>query len=495
LPAISVESKSDVQAEHESTPFAIGEVHRVVPSAPQQMEQRLSTDGQNVAFVRRAGASTSLAEQATRQTSLAGQATRQTSLAGQATRQTSLAGQATRQTSSTLVLRGLDGGIERELVTQPGIHGLAWSPDSKAVAYAQALPAQSCQIWVIDTRVGAHRKVGQCAFAERSQISWSANGAELYFQDQRALHRPTHIAAFNIETGATRVLTNPTTGSGDMLPTPSSDGKTLVFLREDAWLSGHVYLLDLNQGSLQRLTQSASDIYGIAWEPKGNGLLVSSNWGGDIGMWRIDVKPSDGSPMRRHDKQVSPTRRHGRQVRRLGGAGVNYGYLASSQSSGRLSFEVRQMRSNLVRLQGHGENTEFAPYVQVSAKADDPPMDRRSTLMSEFDAASLTRDADPDFDPVHEQLVFVSWRTGRPQLWVDPTSGNPRQLSSGSFDYLGGPRWSPDGAQIVAARSHNTQQDIVLFDVARARETQLTQDQALDFAPQWSSFLAIEKAI
>jgi Tol biopolymer transport system component/DNA-binding winged helix-turn-helix (wHTH) protein len=402
--------------------YAVGEVHRVVPSSSEQRTQRLSPDGQSLAFVREMGATLPV----------------------------------------SLVVRGLSGDFERELISKPGIHGLAWSPDGGAIAYAQALPEQSCQLWVLETRTGADRQVGACKHATDTLIAWSASGRELYFQDRQALHGPNHIAALSLDAGAVSILTTPSTGSGDMFPTPSSDGKTLAFLREDAWLSGHVYLLDLQTAELKQLTQSASDIYGIAWEPNQRGLLISSNWGGDIGLWRLSL---DGAALR------------------LGGAGVNYGFLASSRASARLSFEVQQKRSRMVLLQGEDSATSLASYTH-SANADIEEATELS--MPDLSPANGVRDADPDFDPIHNQLVFVSWRSGRPQLWLHQPGGNPRQLSSGAFDYLGGPRWSPDARQIVAARAQNAQQDLVLFDIAQSRETQLTQDAALDYAPQWS---------
>jgi Tol biopolymer transport system component/DNA-binding winged helix-turn-helix (wHTH) protein len=406
--------------------YAIGEVHRVVPGSNRQISQRLSPDGQSLIFVQEVGATL----------------------------------------PSTLLLRGLDTDFERELVTKAGIHSPAWSPDGTSIAYVQALPNQSCQLWVLQIRTGAEHKVGNCMHAGYSSVVWSANGNELYFQDKPAPHRPTHIAALNLNTGQVKALTTTQTGSGDIYPTPSSDGTTLAFLREDAWLSGHVYLLDLQQGGLRRLSQSASDIYGLAWEPEERGLLVSSNWGGDIGLWRMGLEQGD--------------------VRRIGGAGVNYGFLTSSRTTARLSFEVRQLRSSMVRLQGQGAETTWAPYAhvhQASATTLLPTTDLSSTGIP----ITAPRDSDPDFDPVHGQLVFVSWRSGRPQLWLHQSTGNPRQLTTNTSDYLGGPRWSPSAQHIVAARAQNAQQDLVLFDIAKGRETLLTQDPALDFAPQWNA--------
>jgi Tol biopolymer transport system component/DNA-binding winged helix-turn-helix (wHTH) protein len=405
--------------------YAVGEVHRVVPSSKVQRAQRLSPDGQSLAFVREMGTTLPV----------------------------------------SLVVRGLSGDIERELISKPGIHGLAWSPDGNAIAYAQALPEQSCQLWVVETRSGTERQVGACKHAADTLIAWSANGRELYFQDQQSLHGPSHIAALMLNTRSVSILTTPHIGSGDMFPTPSRDGKTLAFLREDAWLSGHVFLLDLHTSEQKQLTQSASDIYGIAWEPNGRGLLVSSNWGGDIGLWRLSL---DGA------------------AQRLGGAGVNYGFLASSRASARLSFEVQQKRSRMVLLQGQNSSTSLAPYAHAPSDTDDNSEATTDVSMPDLSPANAVRDADPDFDPIHNQLVFVSWRSGRPQLWLHQSSGAPRQLSSGAFDYLGGPRWSPDARQIVAARAQNAQQDLVLFDINQGREMQLTQDAALDYAPQWS---------
>jgi Tol biopolymer transport system component len=90
-------------------------------------------------------------------------------------------------------------------------------------------------------------------------------------------------------------------------------------------------------------------------------------------------------------------------------------------------------------------------------------------------------DLTPDWSPDGGQIVFISSRMGKPQVWImDSEGGSPRLLSNHTVPVPTGgwtsgrvaPRWSPDGELIAftAATERNEALWVVKADGSNARE-------------------------
>jgi hypothetical protein len=78
----------------------------------------------------------------------------------------------------------------------------------------------------------------------------------------------------------------------------------------------------------------------------------------------------------------------------------------------------------------------------------------------------------PDFSPDGKRLVFVSGRTGNPELWTGDASGSGvNQLTSLGLKSLGVPRWSPDGRRIAFFARTDKEPQIYLTDATQGRPT------------------------
>jgi len=99
------------------------------------------------------------------------------------------------------------------------------------------------------------------------------------------------------------------------------------------------------------------------------------------------------------------------------------------------------------------------------------------------------KDGQADWSPVADQLVFVSGRTGKGDLYLlDVASRGLTRLTWGTSPFLY-PQWSPDGTKVTVLHGGNDNHDVyVIADVRRPAETlrALTSWAHDDLRPVWS---------
>jgi Tol biopolymer transport system component len=104
-------------------------------------------------------------------------------------------------------------------------------------------------------------------------------------------------------------------------------------------------------------------------------------------------------------------------------------------------------------------------------------------------------DYDPDILPDGKEIVFITERNERIELYTIQTDGTNLRfiLDSGGLDAsLREPAWSPDGTQIAFSRwplfdeDQSGGWDIYLFTLGRSEWTRLTYSSANEWSPSWS---------
>lgn len=321
----------------------------------------------------------------------------------------------------------------------------AWSPDGTSLAFVRAVPTGGtpCQILIKTVPSGSERIVGGCKTSRSTRLAWAKDGRSLYFSDQTNSDAPPRIFSLTLESGLTQALTSPPSDTfGDRQAVPSPDGRHLAFLREAAGRSTDLYLLDLFENTLERLTSEGGIINGLAWDPSGKGLIYSSDRGGDIGLWWA---PLGGGPSQRLSSGV-----------------LDYRNLSSARDRGRLVVEAVQDRSTLQISAAEGRG--FIPLKELAANA---------------------RDTFPDLAS-DGSLAFVSTRSGEEQIWIAKPDSVPRQLSNFHGWRISEPRWSHDANQIAFIASRRGMTDLYVIDRDGGSPRRLTQDTADDSAPAWS---------
>jgi len=95
-------------------------------------------------------------------------------------------------------------------------------------------------------------------------------------------------------------------------------------------------------------------------------------------------------------------------------------------------------------------------------------------------------DAQLDWSPNNDQVVFVSVRDGNPEIYLSDRDGNNliRLTNDPGNDWE--PTWSPDGNKIAFYSDRNGNNDIYLIDLDNGDLVQLTDLSSDEFRPDWS---------
>lgn len=93
----------------------------------------------------------------------------------------------------------------------------------------------------------------------------------------------------------------------------------------------------------------------------------------------------------------------------------------------------------------------------------------------------------PDWSPDGKQIVYVSFETKMPQIFISDVATGRRRLISSFTGINGAPSFSPDGRSLAVALSMGrTNPNIYTIDLSSGRLTQLTNDTAINTEPSWA---------
>jgi Tol biopolymer transport system component len=101
--------------------------------------------------------------------------------------------------------------------------------------------------------------------------------------------------------------------------------------------------------------------------------------------------------------------------------------------------------------------------------------------------SSSRDDTQPQFSPDGKKIVFVSSRSGHPEIWVSNSDGlNAAQLTSFGGPFVTTPRWSPNGEKIAFDSNAAGEFDIWVVGASGGKPQRMTTHPANDGNPSWS---------
>jgi serine/threonine protein kinase len=286
---------------------------------------------------------------------------------------------------------------------------LVWSPDGNRIAFKIAPSAEGPgAIHSIPKQGGKSVKLVDLFNANfSSSLDWSPDGSRIVFSDALATDQLV-IYSFHLNTREKRKLTSPPAGYwGDWDPKFSPDGKTLAFKRVRDFWADSIFLMPAEGGLARRATGELAGIWGHAWLPSGDGLIVSTQRNGSVfGIWRFPLTP-------------------GPEPVRIFGGGLDAITPASRRGAGWMAWVNRLDDTDIHRISitGEGAPTELI--------------------------ASTRRDEGSSYSP-DGRIAFRSDRSGSWEIWItQPDGSGPVRATDFGGPLIGPPRWSPDGRNLA----------------------------------------------
>lgn len=92
----------------------------------------------------------------------------------------------------------------------------------------------------------------------------------------------------------------------------------------------------------------------------------------------------------------------------------------------------------------------------------------------------------PDWSPNGESLTYVSFESGRPEIYIQHLSSAQRTKITGFKGLNSAPSWSPAGDKLALVLSKDGNPEIYILDLSSKRLTQLTDNRAIDTEPVWT---------
>ena len=133
---------------------------------------------------------------------------------------------------------------------------------------------------------------------------------------------------------------------------------------------------------------------------------------------------------------------------------------------------------------------------RVAYVAESGPKDARVKRLAvmDYDGANhefLTEGEEivlaPRFSPSGEDLIFTSYRTGEPEVFIlNLESGESELLIPNGIGMSFAPRFSPDGRSVVLSLTSSGNTDIHIINLATGVRRQVTTSLAIDTAPSFS---------
>lgn len=216
----------------------------------------------------------------------------------------------------------------------------------------------------------------------------------------------------------------------------------IAFVSTRAGRFKELYVMSLDGGDIQQLTNNRTINVSPAWSPKGNSLLYTSYKRGRPALFSLDLVTNADRPI-------------------WWESGLNLGGRYSPDSS-----------TIALAVEGEG-NTDI-----ILVRPD-------SKMLRRF-SDSWAIDVSPAWSPDGNQIAFTSDRTGGPQIYVQGADGGEARRLTMKGSYNTSPSWSPDGTRIAYVGRNEGAFNIFTTDLTGSDVRQLTQGSGRNEDPSWS---------
>lgn len=254
------------------------------------------------------------------------------------------------------------------------------------------------------------------------------------------------IAIVAVALLAAKLLTRTQVDWKDGSPAWSPDGTRIAFYSERDG-NAEIYVMNADGTGVTRLTRSSADEGYPAWSPDGRTISFDSDRTGNFDVFAMNTDGSNVRALTKHPaRDVSAT---------WSPDGSTIVFMSDREPGGFDAYEAAPdpaAPATRVTRTGSTWFPVFSPDGKVLAFH--VGRDVHTLPGPGGDLRRLTTDPDngmyPSWSPDGKRIAFMSWRTGRTELFTMNADGSDQRklLTLDKGDAID-PRWSPDGARIV----------------------------------------------
>ncbi|GAB4344922.1 MAG: Tol-Pal system beta propeller repeat protein TolB [Gammaproteobacteria bacterium] len=170
---------------------------------------------------------------------------------------------------------------------------------------------------------------------------------------------------------------------------------------------------------------------------------------------------------------------------------AGYSIPANRENLRRTAHHVADIVYETLTGQRGAFNTRIAYVVALPAGVDDNARYQLRVADSDgYEPKTILRSPEPLMSPAWspdgEQLAYVSFENGQPEIFLQHVKSGQRRSVSRYPGINGAPAWSPDGTQLALTLSRKGNPDIYVMDIVSGTLRQLTRNFAIDTEPAWS---------
>lgn len=314
--------------------------------------------------------------------------------------------------------------------------GLAWSPDAQAIAYTAVAAGGRCALWLYRLAERTRHELARCAPMFTPTVDWSPDGRWIAFSAEADGAGGLFLIAAD-GSGLKRLSTAPPAAAPDHQPAWSPDSRRLAFAREDPADGSrdlHEATLD---GQVRRLsTLRLYRLHGMTYAAGGQDLIFSTT-------------VQDSRVLQRWERSSAKALPLGLE-----------GSAPALAADGRLVYALLRGRVSIARL---AWGTAAPQRLITSVASDRSP------------------------DAAGSRTVFISRRSGSPELWLADGGGQqPRQLTR-LDGAVAAPALSPSGGQVAFLGNcgPGKRYGLCLLDTTDGAARPLAADAASYGRPSW----------
>ncbi|HEY2017984.1 MAG TPA: protein kinase [Bryobacteraceae bacterium] len=341
-----------------------------------------------------------------------------------------------------IYVKSIGEDVPHRLTTSPAEDfNPVWSPDGRQIAFLRKTPgSENPLIVIVPANGGPERELTRMApfiMALTHPMAWWPDGKSLVYRKHPDGREGFGLYRRFLDTGEERRLTAPAPSDTDSQPLPIDDTRLALVRYFGAGRSAVCLAL---RGKAPQCLEPGELINGLVLQPDRKSLLYAT----DAAIWRVPLRGD----------------RLGRATRVLEGA---FPDLTGDPQGKRLAFTKSYSDLNVWKI---------TPATQKAEKL----------------IASSGEDANADYSPDGEEILFTSTRSGHSELYAALKDGSGvRQLTSlGGF--VANAQWSPDGKWIaLTALTDDTHHaNTYIVPAGGGTPRRLSDDRDPAMAPAWS---------